>query len=94
MPASEASVLSCPKCRLTIDCIRWPMPRALTPAEKNYAVTELETLAVVWALTHFHVHLYGHDVVVYMDHSAVKVVFETIPVESMPDGGARCLAVE
>ena len=51
--------------------------RALTPAEKNYAITELETLAVVWAITHFHVYLYGHDVTVYTDHMAVKVVLET-----------------
>ena len=51
--------------------------RALSPAEKNYAVTELETLAVVWAFTHFHVYLYGHEVTVYTDHTAVKAVLET-----------------
>ena len=28
--------------------------RALSPPEKNYAVIELETLAVVWACSHFH----------------------------------------
>ena len=27
--------------------------RALSPQEKNYTITELETLAVVWAITHF-----------------------------------------
>ena len=27
--------------------------RSLSPSEKNYAITELETLAVVWAITHF-----------------------------------------
>jgi len=31
----------------------------------------LETLAVVWAVTHFHAYLYGPDVLVYSDHSAV-----------------------
>ena len=51
--------------------------RALSPQEKKYAVTELETLAVVWAVTHFHAYLYGHDVVVYTDHSAVKAILET-----------------
>ena len=50
---------------------------AFTQAENNYAVTELEARAVVWALTHFYVHLFGHDAVVYTDHSAVKAVLET-----------------
>ena len=48
--------------------------RALTPAESNYAITELETLAVVWACSHFHAYLYGHNVVIYTDHSAVKAI--------------------
>ena len=47
--------------------------RALSPTEKNYSVTELETLAVVWGITHFHSYLYGGDVT---DHSAVKPVLE------------------
>ena len=51
--------------------------RALSPQEKHYAVTELESLAVVWAVNHFHAYLYGHDVVVFTDHSAVKAVLET-----------------
>ena len=51
--------------------------RALNPAEKNYSVTELETLAVVWAVTHFHSYLYGNRVTVLTDHSAVKAVLET-----------------
>ena len=51
--------------------------RSLTKGEKGYAITELETLAVVWAITHFHAYLYGHDVTVYTDHSAVKPVLST-----------------
>ena len=51
--------------------------RSLSAVEKRYAVTELETLAVVWAISHFHAYLYGHDVTVYTDHSAVKAVLET-----------------
>ena len=51
--------------------------RALTPSEKNYAITELETLAIVWAITHLCVYLYGHNVTVYTDLTAMKAVFET-----------------
>ena len=51
--------------------------RSLSTAERNYAITDLETLAVVWALTHFRCYLYGHAVTVYTDHSAVRAVLET-----------------
>ena len=51
--------------------------RALSVAEKNYGITELETLAVVWAISHFHHFLYGHSVTVYADHTAVKAVLES-----------------
>ena len=51
--------------------------RALSATEKRYAITELETLAVVWAVSHFHAYLYGNDVTIYADHSAVKAVLET-----------------
>ena len=43
----------------------------------RYAITELETLAIVWAMSHFHSYLYGHDVTVLTDHSAVKAVLCT-----------------
>ena len=51
--------------------------RSLAPDECRYGITELETLAVVWAITHFHYYLYGHFVTVHTDHSAVKAVLET-----------------
>ena len=50
--------------------------RALSEA-KNYGITDLETLAVVWAISHFHYYLYAHRVTVYTNHSAVKAVLET-----------------
>ena len=56
--------------------------RGLTPAEKNYGIADLETLAVVWSISHFHYYLYGHKVTVYTDNSAVKAVLET----SSPSG--------
>ena len=48
--------------------------RALSDSERRYVITELETLAVVWAMSHFHHYLYGHNVTVFTDHSAVKAV--------------------
>ena len=38
--------------------------RALLPEESHYAITELKTLIVVWAISHFHAYPYGHDVLV------------------------------
>ena len=48
--------------------------RALSEPEKRYGITEMKTLAVVWAMSHFRHYLYGHSVTVFTDHSAVKAV--------------------
>ena len=70
---------------------------ALSPPERNYSITELETSAVVWAVSHFHSYLYGHCVTVYTDHSAVKAVLDwkrrTLP-GSMLGGGHEFMAEE
>ena len=50
---------------------------ALNRAEKNYSITKLETLAVVWGVSHFRTYLYGNAVKVLTAHSAVKLVLET-----------------
>lgn len=47
---------------------------SLSAPERNM---ELETLAVVWAISHFCFYLYGHSVTVLTDHSAVKAILET-----------------
>ena len=59
---------------------------ALSPSEKNYGITDLETLAVVWAVSHFHYYHYGRCVTIYTDHSAVKAVLG----ESTPSGKHAC----
>ena len=44
--------------------------RSLHTHEKNYGITELETLALVWAVKLFRPYLLGHKTVVFTDHSA------------------------
>ena len=48
--------------------------RVLSPSECNYSIMEKETLAVVWATSHFQFYLYGRNFNVYTDHTVVKAV--------------------
>ena len=48
--------------------------RSVSTTEANYRITDLETLAVVWAVTHFRYYLYGNNVTITTDHTAVKAI--------------------
>ena len=50
--------------------------RSLSNPEQHYSITELDTLAVVWAIQHFRACLYDHDVTVITDHSAVRAMLD------------------
>ena len=47
--------------------------RSLSNPEKHYSITELETLAVM-SIQHFRPYLYGRNVTVITDHSAVRAI--------------------
>ena len=51
--------------------------RTLQPHERNYGVTELEALGVVWAVKHFRHYLYGHHCDVFTDHEALRSLLNT-----------------
>ena len=46
--------------------------RSLTKHEKNYGITDLEALALVWGLRHFRAYLLGHHCAVVTDHAPLK----------------------
>ena len=46
--------------------------RTLSPAEKNYGITELEYLAVVWSVKYFRHYLCGNRFTIITDHAALK----------------------
>ena len=51
--------------------------RTLLPHERNYGISELEALAVVWAVKHFRHYIFGHKCHVYTDHEALKALINT-----------------
>lgn len=48
--------------------------RRLTDAEKNYPITELEGLAIVFAVKRFRPYIFGKPVTLYTDHCALCAI--------------------
>ena len=51
--------------------------RTLQSHVRNYGISELEGLGVLWAVKHFRHYLYGHYCTVYTDHEALKSLLHT-----------------
>ena len=49
--------------------------KTLTRAQLNYATTEKELIAVIFAIDKFRSYLVGTKVIVYTDHAALKYLF-------------------
>ena len=47
------------------------------PHERNFGITELEALSVVWNVKHFRQYLYGHRCHVFIDQEALKALLNT-----------------
>ena len=52
--------------------------QTLQKHKKNYCSSELEALAVVWAVKHFRPYLYGHTCQLYTNHKALKSLMNTL----------------
>ena len=55
------------------------LSRQTKDAESRYTPTELECLAVVWALDHLSVYVHGHPFTLRTDHSALRQLFSLTP---------------
>ncbi|XP_049886625.1 uncharacterized protein K02A2.6-like [Pectinophora gossypiella] len=51
--------------------------KTLTDCERRYCQTEKEALALVWAVEHFHIFLYGKRFELITDHKPLEIIFGT-----------------
>ena len=49
--------------------------KSLTETEKRYLQTEKQNLAIVWAIEHWHIYLFGHKFTVISDAKALEHIY-------------------
>ena len=49
--------------------------KSLTETEKRYSQTEKENLAIVWAIEHWHIYLFGHKFALISDAKALENIY-------------------
>lgn len=49
--------------------------KSLTETEKRYSQTEKENLAIVWAIEHWHIYLFGHKFTLISDAKALENIY-------------------
>ncbi len=57
--------------------------RSLSDAEANYAIIELECLAIIWAIQKCQIYLAGSNFNIYSDHKPLKQIFETKSLDNI-----------
>ena len=60
--------------RLPVAYASW----SLSKAERNYGITDLEGLAVSWAISHFETYIHGMPFTIITDHSALKALKDNL----------------
>lgn len=55
--------------------------RSTTRPEKNYSITELEGLAIVWTLTKLRQYLIGREFILFTDHHALCFILNGQPMQ-------------
>ena len=56
--------------------------RSLTVHERNYGISELETLGLLWAAKLFRAYLLGHRCVLFTDNAACTSLLNSTPLQS------------
>jgi len=76
-PASKVLVSSYHSSKQTTDYTLWlTLVSRYQQRKQTMQLLTWKTLAAVWAITHLRYYLYGHDVTIITDHSAVKAILE------------------